>query len=185
MIEKHRECLRALSDEDVELVAEALRVTEPLLIEAVEARGMCQADVVMELLHYRDFLRVLWAGAAEAARTAALAPITGLLAHLARLHRTPVERPWPRPYPPHPPVLADPGQHWVAWVREGHIWLGPKGSRWSKDRVRTRLRVGQTVAQLEAAGVTRAELRAAEHAGKLRISSTPRGDAPRPEGVHP
>src|SRR5271166_2402095 len=137
MIEKHRAVLRALDDDELELIDEALRlVGEPFVIEAIEARGLCQADVVMGLLRYRDFMATLWRGALSGAEEA-VRPVTDLLAKLARLHRAPVERPWPRPLPAPPARLTDPAQHWVAWVREGHIRLGPGAGRGCRSDVLT------------------------------------------------
>ncbi len=174
MIEKHRAVLRALGDEDIGLIAAALGLgeEEPLLIEAVEARGLAQADVVMALLRARD----------QRPSNCEPSQLEDLLKRLARLHRAPGERPWPRPYPPGHPRVVDLGDHWVAWVREGYVRLGQRGSRWwlpnaevTPGRCRVRIRVGQTVAQLEGLGVTRAELRAAARAGVLRLSAEVRG----------
>lgn len=180
MIEKHRAVLRALGDEDVDLIAGVMGIEDELLVEAVEARGLCQADVVMALLRARDGLP-----RGETPRPA----LEDLLVRLARLHRALVERPWPRPWPAQAARLAHVEDHWVAWVREGHVRLGPRGSRWwradaevTPGRTRVRVRVGMTVAQLEGLGVPRAEVRAAERAGVLRLSAEARlakGDAPR------
>lgn len=81
MIEKHRAVLRALGDEDIGLIAAALGLgeEEPLLIEAVEARGLAQADVVMALLRARD----------QRPSNCEPSQLEDLLKRLARLHRAP------------------------------------------------------------------------------------------------
>ena len=168
MIEKHRAQLRALSDEDLDVVAEVTGCAgEPLLVEALEERGLVQADVVYALLR------------AEHPRAPAA------LGRLVNLVRETFARPWPRPLPAPPPRVADPDDRWVAGLgrQEGaprgtYRWLQlPAGAagRWrDRDRARprsVRVRLGMTVRELVAAGVPREEVEAARRAGRLRLST--------------
>lgn len=154
MIEKHKECLRALSDEAITLISELLRLQEaPLLVEAMEARGLSQADLVLRLLH---------APGPEP---------RAIVAQLAHLHVAPPLHCLPQPH--HPPR----GEPWVEWVSEGHRQLpGPPvaGRGFRDGRRRVTIQVGDTLQELEGRGVTPAEVRAAARQGWLRITTRPR-----------
>lgn len=180
MIAKHRAQLRALDDDSCELVAHLLGVAaEPLLIEALEARGLCQADVVMALLHPPPD-----APAALVART------LGTLVRLVRA-AAPAVRPLPRVV-----RLEDPDEWWVCAASRNlrlPVTAPSDGSLrdprrpmnghayWrDRNRMRTatiRVRIGLTVRQLLLAGVARSEIDGARRTGRLRLEGTPRSSS--------
>lgn len=156
MIPSHRERLRALSDDALERVAEVMDVPPAeFVIDVIDARGLCQADVVMALLR---------AGA------------TNYVAELARLTVSRFARPWPRPLPHTAPRLP-PGLWWVAWHARD-LALGacrqgvPLADREEPPQVR--VRCGMTVDEMVALGVTRAQLTGAVRSGSLRMSGEPK-----------
>ena len=130
MIEKHRACLRALSDDALDTVAEVTKINGSIfVIDALEARGMVQADVVMALLAAR--------GRGKTPRA------TAALAELTRLHIVPSPHPWPKPLPPVTPssVLA------VTNMKRNLRLPRP-----NKEALRVRL--GMTQAEIIRTGVT-------------------------------
>jgi hypothetical protein len=177
VIEKHRAQLRALDDDSCELVARLLGVaTEPLLIEALEARGLCQADVVMALLH-----------PPPDAPVALVARTLGTLVQLVRA-AAPAVKPLPRVA-----RLEDPDEWWVCAASRNlrlPVTAPSDGSLrdprrpmnghayWrDRNRVRTasiRVYIGLTVRALLLAGVARADVDAARRAGRLRLEGIPR-----------
>lgn len=166
MIEKHRAQLRALDDEATSLIADLLSIPpdEPLLVPALEARDLCQADVVMALLR---------APPGQQSLSASL--VLGKLTHLIK-HQC--ERPWPRPLPK-TPQITDPDEWWVA-SRKRDLWLERVGDfgKWADRRRKKtrslRVQLGMTVRGMLAAGVARAAISDARRRGLLRLSSTPR-----------
>jgi len=170
MIEKHRAQLRALDDAATALIANLLNIPpdEPFLVPALEARDLCQADVVMALLRAPP-------GPPSVAASAAL----GQLVHLVR---QPCERPWPRPMPKGPEHLLDPDEWWVKW-RKRDLWLPcegdfgvreDKGRKWKSPRPRTksiRVTMGMTVRDLLGFGVARETIIQAKRKGLVKFSS--------------
>lgn len=124
MIEKHRERLRALPDEALELIADRMNLNgSPLVIEALEQRQLGQADVIFALLPDP--------GARD------------VVATLCRVVVHEVERPWPRPLPRrHPP--AGPYRI-VAAARHLRLPVAAGG--------RLRVRLGMTLDEVVSAGV--------------------------------
>lgn len=156
MIASHRERLRALSDEALERVVEIFDLPrDEYAIDALAARGLCQADVVFALLR---------AGCAD------------YVAQLACVTVARAERPWPRPLPRRAPRLP-PGEWWVAW-HERDLALGacrpgvPVGDRDEPPQVR--VRCGMTVDEMVGLGVTRAQLTGAVRGARMRMSGEPR-----------
>lgn len=125
------------------------------VIDHIESRGLCQADVVMALLR---------AGASN------------YVQELARLTVSHFARPWPRPLP-HAPAKLPPGQWWVAWHTRD-LALGacrqgvPLADRDEPPQVR--VRCGMTVDEMVALGVTRTQLTETVRSGSLRMSGEPR-----------
>jgi hypothetical protein len=170
MLEKHRAQLRALDDAATALIANLLKIPpdEPLLIPALEARGLCQADVVMALLR-----------APPGPPSIAASTVLGQLVHLVR---QPCEHPWPRPMPKGPERLLDPDEWWVKW-RKRNLWLpcvgdfgvrGDKNHKWKSTRSRTksvRITMGVTVRELLGFGVSRETIIQAKRKGLLKFSS--------------
>jgi hypothetical protein len=153
MIPSHRERLRALSDDALTKVAELMDVppTE-FVIDALESRGLCQADVVMALLR---------AGCSDYVR------------ELATLTKLFLPQPWPRPLP-RAPARLPPGQWWVEW-HEHDLTLGGEGRKCCNGsgvakQNKFRVRCGMTVEEMSAAGATRSELTGAVRGGRLRMS---------------
>ena len=130
MIEKHRACLRALTDDALDTVAEAMRITSVFVIDALETKDMVQADVVMALLSARNSPRV-----------------TAALQELTRLHVVKPVHPWPKPLPP-----VVPRQEPVVTDMKRNLRL----PRLGKDALRVRL--GMTRAEIIRSGVGMADL---------------------------
>jgi hypothetical protein len=156
MIESHRQRLRALSDEALARVAELMDIPPAdFVIDALDARGLCQADVVMALLR---------AGCSD------------YVAELARVTVKHFARPWPRPMP-QPAAKLPPDQRWVAWHARD-LALGacrPGIALWDREEpAQVRIACGMTVDEMVAAGVTRAQITSAVRGGHLRMSGEPR-----------
>jgi hypothetical protein len=133
MIEKHRACLRALSDDALDTVAEITHINSVFVIDALEAKDMIQADVVMALL---------------AARTRGETPrATVALQELTRLHVVKPVHPWPKPLPP-----VAPRQEPVVTTMKRNLRL----KRVGQDALRVRL--GMTRASIIHAGVRMCDL---------------------------
>jgi hypothetical protein len=170
MIEKHRTQLRALDDAATTLIADLLNVPpdEPLLVPALEARGLCQADVVMALLR-----------APPGPPSVHASLVLGQLVHLVR---QPCERPWPRPLPKGPEQLLDPDEWWVKW-RKRDLWLPCEGDfgvrpdnchKWKSPRLRTksiRITIGMSVRDLISKGVARETIIQAKRESLVKFSS--------------
>jgi hypothetical protein len=138
MIEKHRACLRALSDDALDTVAEVMQITTVFVIDALETQDMVQADVVMALL------------AARSPRA------TAAIAELTRLHVIPPVHPWPKPLPPVPPPRTE-----VITAMKRNLRLPRQG----KDALRVRL--GMTRRDVLRLGVCPADITQAARLGQI------------------
>jgi hypothetical protein len=146
MIPKHRAQMCALNDQALETIATVMDLGEDevLIVDALEERGLDQADVVLGLLK---------ANALDTVKE---------LTHFTHL---PARQPMPMP------ALPPRGEPWIAWVARGHGAMGAtKPGRWHRGKGRMRVRQGMKVVEVLAAGVSSKELHAAIRAGWVKIS---------------
>lgn len=149
MIEKHRACLRALSDDSLDVVVEVTQCGGVFVIDALEERNMVQADVVMALL---------------AARTRGDSPrATAALQELTRLHVVKPVHPWPKPLPPVPPPRTE-----VITAMKRNLRLKRIHPDHGNERTEAlRVRLGMTRKDLLQAGVCPEDITVAARLGQI------------------
>lgn len=152
MLEKYREKISAMCDEAVEAVSEGLRLPADgeTLYDALERQGCSQADVALVLL--RD-------GRPQC--RAALAVLVG-----REVQVVPPPEVWPRPYPRLPGETGPDARRVLRVERNPRLPTTGAFQRYKN------IRVGLTVAQLLARGVTRRDIREVVAAGVVELEET-------------